>query len=127
MLTWDPSQRCTVVQALAHPYLAAFHNPEAEPVAAAMFDFDDAPGESEPPALESESPWVPDSKRDDVDDDDDDDSAESGAASDSSLWSGFSAVVRTWGRLPKKRIVDKFVEAVPDSGFTRKEVEARLA
>ena len=39
MLCWDPSQRCTVVQALSHPYLAAFHNPEAEPVATTPFDF----------------------------------------------------------------------------------------
>jgi len=40
MLCWDPSQRCTVVQALSHPYLAAFHNPDAEPVATQAFDFD---------------------------------------------------------------------------------------
>jgi len=40
MLCWDPSQRCTVVQALSHPYLAAFHNPDAEPVASQAFDFD---------------------------------------------------------------------------------------
>jgi serine/threonine protein kinase len=39
MLHWDPSQRCTVAQALSHPYLAAFHNPDAEPVATAPFDF----------------------------------------------------------------------------------------
>ena len=39
MLCWDPSQRCTVAQALSHPYLAAFHNPEAEPVATTPFDF----------------------------------------------------------------------------------------
>ena len=30
----------TVEQALAHPYLAAFHNPAAEPVSATAFDFD---------------------------------------------------------------------------------------
>ena len=40
MLCWDPSQRCTVAQALSHPYLAAFHNPAAEPVSATAFDFD---------------------------------------------------------------------------------------
>lgn len=39
MLCWDPNQRCTVAQALSHPYLAAFHNPEAEPVATTPFDF----------------------------------------------------------------------------------------
>lgn len=39
MLCWDPTQRCTVVQALSHPYLAAFHNPAAEPVGTAAFDF----------------------------------------------------------------------------------------
>jgi len=40
MLSWDPTARCTVEQALAHPYLAAFHNPAAEPVASAPFDFE---------------------------------------------------------------------------------------
>ena len=30
MLAWEPSHRCTVEQALAHPYLAAFHTPAAE-------------------------------------------------------------------------------------------------
>ncbi|KAL1528841.1 hypothetical protein AB1Y20_010164 [Prymnesium parvum] len=40
MLHWDPAQRCTVSQALSHPYLAAFHNPAAEPVAEAPFDFE---------------------------------------------------------------------------------------
>jgi len=40
MLCWDPSRRCTVAQALSHPYLAAFHNPDAEPVAQQPFDFD---------------------------------------------------------------------------------------
>lgn len=40
MLNWDPMQRCTVEQALSHPYLAAFHNPAAEPVASAPFDFE---------------------------------------------------------------------------------------
>ena len=40
MLDWQPSSRCTVEQALAHPYLAAFHNPAAEPVSATAFDFD---------------------------------------------------------------------------------------
>lgn len=40
MLHWEPSKRCTVEEALAHPYLAAFHNPAAEPIAATVFDFD---------------------------------------------------------------------------------------
>lgn len=40
MLSWDPADRCTVEEALSHPYLAAFHNPAAEPVAAAPFNFD---------------------------------------------------------------------------------------
>jgi len=40
MLSWDPAHRVTVEQALAHPYLAAFHNPAAEPVASAPFDFE---------------------------------------------------------------------------------------
>ena len=39
MLCWDPSMRCTVTQALAHPYLVAFHNPAAEPTCAVPFDF----------------------------------------------------------------------------------------
>ena len=39
MLHWDPSMRCTVTQALSHPYLAAFHSPEAEPTCSAPFDF----------------------------------------------------------------------------------------
>jgi len=40
MLHWEPSKRCTIEEALANPYLAAFHNPAAEPVAATLFDFD---------------------------------------------------------------------------------------
>lgn len=31
-LHFDPSQRCTAEQALAHPYVADFHNPDDEPV-----------------------------------------------------------------------------------------------
>jgi hypothetical protein len=40
MLNWDPACRCNVEQALAHPYLAAFHNAAAEPVATAQYEFD---------------------------------------------------------------------------------------
>lgn len=40
MLHWDPARRCTVEQALAHPYLAAFHNAAAEPVATSLYEFD---------------------------------------------------------------------------------------
>ena len=40
MLAWEPSQRCTVEQALAHPYLVAFHNTAAEPASSALFEFD---------------------------------------------------------------------------------------
>ena len=42
MLTFDPSKRISVEQSLAHPYLAALHCPEDEPVTDPMspFDFD---------------------------------------------------------------------------------------
>ena len=40
MLSWEPGCRCTVEQALSHPYLAAFHNPAAEPVSPTLFEFD---------------------------------------------------------------------------------------
>ena len=40
MLAWEPTQRCTVEQALSHPYLAAFHNPAAEPASSSLFEFD---------------------------------------------------------------------------------------
>ena len=40
MLAWEPTQRCTVEQALSHPYLAAFHNPAAEPASTSLFEFD---------------------------------------------------------------------------------------
>ena len=45
MLTYDPSERITVEEALAHPYLAQLHYPEDEPemdepVSAYDFDFE---------------------------------------------------------------------------------------
>ncbi|KAK4049098.1 mitogen activated protein kinase [Microbotryomycetes sp. JL221] len=43
-LTFDPKKRITVEQALTHPYLAAYHDPDDEPSVAALdptfFDFD---------------------------------------------------------------------------------------
>ncbi|KAJ8597006.1 CMGC MAPK protein kinase [Rhizopogon salebrosus TDB-379] len=43
-LTFDPKKRLTVDEALDHPYLAAYHDPEDEPVVASLdpdyFDFD---------------------------------------------------------------------------------------
>jgi len=42
MLTYDPEDRITVVQALEHPYLKALHFPEDEPSTnpVSAFDFD---------------------------------------------------------------------------------------
>ena len=31
-MNFDPNKRCTAEQALAHPYVADFHNPAEEPV-----------------------------------------------------------------------------------------------
>lgn len=43
-LTFDPKKRITVEEALAHPYLAAYHDPSDEPECASIppefFDFD---------------------------------------------------------------------------------------
>ncbi len=39
-LTFAPEKRITVEQALAHPYLAALHDPTDEPTAQHTFDFD---------------------------------------------------------------------------------------
>jgi len=43
-LTFDPKKRLTVDEALEHPYLAAYHDPEDEPTAAMLspsyFPFD---------------------------------------------------------------------------------------
>ena len=42
MLTYDPDERITVEQALAHPYLKQLHFPDDEPVTepVSAFDFD---------------------------------------------------------------------------------------
>ncbi|XP_077216044.1 mitogen-activated protein kinase 3-like [Tasmannia lanceolata] len=40
MLTFDPTRRITVEEALAHPFLARLHNIDDEPVCAETFDFD---------------------------------------------------------------------------------------
>lgn len=39
MLTWDPNNRITVDDALAHPYFASLHCIEDEPIATNTFDF----------------------------------------------------------------------------------------
>lgn len=40
MLAFHPDDRCTVEQALAHPYLKDFHGQMSEPVARTAFDFE---------------------------------------------------------------------------------------
>jgi len=40
MLAFAPEKRITVEQALAHPYLAALHDPEDEPISEEPFNFD---------------------------------------------------------------------------------------
>jgi p38 MAP kinase len=44
MLVFDPRKRITAAEALAHEYLAPYHDPTDEPVAAEPFDwsFNDA-------------------------------------------------------------------------------------
>ncbi|KAI8802141.1 kinase-like domain-containing protein [Cladochytrium replicatum] len=39
LLTFDPAERITVEEALNHPYLAAYHDEEDEPVRASLVDF----------------------------------------------------------------------------------------
>lgn len=38
MITWDPDQRLTVIQALEHPWLANYHDPMDEPACPTKFD-----------------------------------------------------------------------------------------
>jgi len=49
MLTFNPNKRITVTEALQHPYLSQYYDPEDEPVASEPFDFhmelDDLPKE----------------------------------------------------------------------------------
>lgn len=40
LLNFDPAARITVEQALAHPYLAAYHEEDDEPVHEKVFDFE---------------------------------------------------------------------------------------
>ncbi|KAM9461978.1 mitogen-activated protein kinase 7 [Clarias gariepinus] len=40
MLRFDPRERISVVQALDHPYLAKYHDPDDEPVCVPAFDFE---------------------------------------------------------------------------------------
>jgi len=40
MLAFDPSKRITVEEALAHPYLAIWHDPSDEPECPSVFNFD---------------------------------------------------------------------------------------
>ena len=39
MLCFDPQKRVTAEEALAHPFLEAFHDESDEPIAAAPFDW----------------------------------------------------------------------------------------
>lgn len=39
LLTFDPSRRITVEEALVHPYLEAYHDPNDEPTHPRLFDF----------------------------------------------------------------------------------------
>ena len=39
MLVFDPRERCTVKEALKHPYLADYHDPDDEPDCPELFAF----------------------------------------------------------------------------------------
>jgi len=47
LLQFDPRKRCTVEEALAHPYLSSLHDPAHEPAAPGIFHFDFDEGENE--------------------------------------------------------------------------------
>ena len=53
MLVFDPKKRVRAEQALAHPYLAPYHDPTDEPIAEEKFDwsFNDTNLELEPFAV----------------------------------------------------------------------------
>ena len=38
-MTFNPNKRITVTEALQHPYLSQYYDPEDEPVASEPFDF----------------------------------------------------------------------------------------
>lgn len=40
MLVFNPANRISVEDALAHPYLKALHNPKDEPICPTTFDFE---------------------------------------------------------------------------------------
>jgi mitogen-activated protein kinase 7 len=40
LLAFDPAERITVEEALAHPYLSIWHDPTDEPDHSVQFDFD---------------------------------------------------------------------------------------
>lgn len=46
LLKFDPAARITVEEALAHPYLEAYHDADDEPTHARHFDFDFEAAES---------------------------------------------------------------------------------
>lgn len=39
MLVFDPRKRITAGEALSHPYLAPYHDPDDEPIADSLFDW----------------------------------------------------------------------------------------
>jgi mitogen-activated protein kinase 7 len=53
LLTFDPMSRITVEEALNHPYLESYHDPEDEPSHARRFDFETFEKEDQIPAMKS--------------------------------------------------------------------------